>query len=154
MKISSLLEPESILVNISVSDKQELIETLVDTLEHRYDSQLVQSFKQAVIDRENLMSTGVGKGLAIPHAKIADFDDNIAVFATLENPIDFGSVDDKPVNAIFLLIGGTQKASIHIKLLSRISRIMNNDDFRAELLQAESEEEVLTLFREEEDERV
>lgn len=96
------------------------------------------------------MSTGVGKGLGIPHAKINGIDRNFAVFARLKKPLDYGSIDDQKVNLVFLLIGPDGQSSTHIKLLSRISRLMNNDHFRSAILSAGSAEEILEIYSKEE----
>lgn len=150
MKISSLLEKETVLINLKAGNKTELISGLVEKLEPKIGTDMIESVKEAVLEREQVMSTGVGKSLAIPHAKIAGIEDNFAVFAKLENPIEYGSIDNQPVEIVFLLVGGQEKASIHIKLLSRISRLMNNDVFRNQLLHAKSPDEVIRIFSEEE----
>lgn len=150
MKISNLLDTQTIFTDLDADSKESLISTLVTALEDKVGKDKLDDIKQAVLEREKVMSTGVGKSLAIPHAKIAGLHENYAVFAKLKSPIDYGSIDGQPVEIIFLLVGGQEKASIHIKLLSRISRIMNNDVYRSQLLQAESAEDVIEVFVEEE----
>lgn len=150
MKISNLLDTQTIFTDLDADSKESLISTLVTALEDKVGKDKLDDIKQAVLEREKVMSTGVGKSLAIPHAKIAGLQENYAVFAKLKSPIDYGSIDGQPVEIIFLLVGGQEKASIHIKLLSRISRIMNNDVYRSQLLQAESAEDVIEVFVEEE----
>ena len=96
------------------------------------------------------MSTGVGKGFAIPHAKTASVTDIVAAFGKLDNPIDFQALDSQPVNLIFLLVGKENLVGPHIKLLSRISRMMNKDEFRESLAKANSVDEIYSLFDDEE----
>jgi len=103
-----------------------------------------------VLDREKLVSTGVGKGFAIPHGKTDDIKDIVAAFAVLKTPIDFDSIDLEPVKYIFLVIGKESLLNAHIKLLSRISRIMNKEEFRERLDDAKSPEEIMEMFRQEE----
>lgn len=150
MKISNLLDTDTILINLQARNKKELISQLVNNLKDKVSLEELPVIKQAVLEREQVMSTGVGKSLAIPHAKISGIQDNLAVFARLKEPLDYGSIDNQPVEIVFLLVGGQEKASVHIKLLSKISRLMNNDTFRNQLLQAKSKEEILNIFIEEE----
>ena len=103
---------------------------------------------EAVFQREEMMSTGVGKGLALPHAKTGAVEGIIAAFATTQHPIAYGSVDDIPVSMLFLMISTERAKSQHIKLLSRVSRLMNEEDFRSRLLEAELSAEVLQIFQE------
>ena len=92
----------------------------------------------------------MGKGFAIPHGKTDEIKDIVAAFAVLKDPIDFDSIDLEPVKFIFLIVGKESLLNAHIKLLSRISRLMNKDDFREKLEEAKSSEEVMKLFKEEE----
>lgn len=96
------------------------------------------------------MSTGVGHGFAIPHGKTDAVNEIIAAFARTSAPLEFDSLDGQPVRLIFLLVGKENLVGPHIKLLSRISRMMNQDEFRNKLLDAASSEELFNLFKEEE----
>jgi len=106
--------------------------------------------RSAVIEREKIMSTGVGKGFAIPHAKTNGVNEIVAAFGKLDKPIDFEALDSNPVNLIFLLIGKENLVGPHIKLLSRISRMMNKDEFRENLSKAKTAEEIYKIFDDEE----
>lgn len=150
MNIFSLLSKETILPRLKVTNKDELLNKLIDLLQKEVEPGHLESIRQAVFERERIMSTGVGKGLAIPHGKAAGISDSYASFAVLEEPVEYESIDEKPVQIIFLLAGPESKNSIHIKLLSRISRLMNNRSFRERLLTCREPEEVLESFREEE----
>ena len=96
------------------------------------------------------MSTGVGKGFAIPHGKTNSVTEILAAFGKSKSPIDYNSLDGEPVHLIFLLIGKENLLAKHIKLLSRISRMMNNEEFRKKLVEADSKESILKLFEDEE----
>ena len=121
---------------------------LIDLLKGHPAVNNLEDVRQAVFDREQVMSTGVGKGLGLPHAKTGAVNDTVAAFAVTQNPIDFGAIDSKQVRLLFLLVGNEQAKSQHIKLLSRISRLMNRDAFRDRLLQARTPEELLRIFQE------
>jgi mannitol/fructose-specific phosphotransferase system IIA component (Ntr-type) len=96
------------------------------------------------------MSTGVGKGFAIPHGKTNSIKDIIAAFGKTTHPVDYNALDGEPVHLVFLLVGKDTLVSKHIKSLSRISRLMNKDDFRQKLVDAKSKNEILKIFEEEE----
>ncbi len=150
--IYQLLSPRTISVGLKGKDKQEVIDGLVDLLKDHPAVQDLDAVRAAVMEREKVMSTGVGKGLALPHAKTTAINDTVAAFAVLAEPIDFGSIDNKPVQLVFLLVGTESAKSLHIKLLSRISRLMNRDSFRERLLKAETPEQVISIFEEGESE--
>ena len=96
------------------------------------------------------MSTGVGKGFAIPHGKTNSITDILAAFGKSEKQIDYDALDGEPVQLIFLLIGKDAFVGKHIKLLSRISRLMNSDEFREKLVNSKDKNEILQIFQEEE----
>jgi len=150
MTIYSLLSEETILYNLRVADKRELLHRLVDLFAGQVDKAQLESIRKAIFEREEIMSTGVGKGLAIPHGKAAGIKDNYASFALLEKPVEYNSIDNEPVEVVFLLAGPESRNSVHIKLLSRISRLMNSNSFREQLMRCQSAAEILDHFREEE----
>ena len=150
MKISEILNEKLIKININAKDKTDAINQMIDLAVNSGNIINLEKVKECVFERERLVSTGVGKGFAIPHGKTDEIKDMIAAFGILSEPIDFDSIDGENVNFIFLLVGKDSLLNAHIKLLSRISRLMNKDEFRVKLLQAPNEAEVLKLFKEEE----
>lgn len=152
MNLFSLLDQNTVLPNFEVGSKKELINALVDTLGEKLDSQeQLEEVRKAVFEREKIMSTGVGKGLAIPHAKTKAVSENLAAFALLNEALDFDSIDEEPVRLVFLLVGPETNNSLHIKLLSRISRLMNSGSFREKILACQSTQEILSAFQDEEE---
>lgn len=150
MKVHELLDTKYILTEFKSENKDDIINELVDLL--RGDERIInlEEVRKCVFDREKIMSTGVGKGFAIPHGKTNSVNDIIAVFGKSKNPIEYNALDGEPVNLVFLMIGKDTLVSKHIKLLSRISRLMNNDQFRKKLIEADSKESILKIFEEEE----
>lgn len=146
--IHQLLQPTTIRVGLPGETKREVIDNLLSVLKGHPAVDDLEEVREAIRAREEVMSTGVGKGLGLPHAKTSAVSDTTAAFATTAQPIDFGAIDDKPVRLVFLLVGNEAAKSEHIKILSRISRLMNRDSFRKRLLEAEAPEEVLALFEE------
>lgn len=152
MNLHALLNAETVLPNLEAGSKKDLINSLVNTLEGILPSgDELEAVRKAVFEREKIMSTGVGKGLAIPHAKTPVVEENLAAFALLKEGLPFDSIDNEPVRLVFLLVGPESKNSLHIKLLSRISRLMNSASFREKILQCTTSEELLEAFRIEEE---
>jgi fructose-specific phosphotransferase system IIA component len=151
MKVSELLNPGVIISNLKGNKKEEVINELIDLLKDDSRVQDIEKVRDAVLDREKIMSTGVGKGFAIPHGKTNSITDIVAAFGKTKRPIDYNALDNQPVHLVFLLVGKDNLVSKHIKLLSRISRMMNKDEFRSRLLDAETVEEILDVFRKEEE---
>src|SRR6266540_3497189 len=136
MKISDILGPEVIEVNLEVADKDDAIRKIIDIASRSQKVLDIKKVTDTIFEREKLVSTGVGKGFAIPHGKTDAISDIVASFVITADPIDFDSIDGEPVRFIFLLIGKETLLNTHIKLLSRISRLMNKDEFRNRLLDA------------------
>lgn len=150
MKVHELLDTKNILTEFKSENKNDVINELVDLL--KGDERVVdlEEIRKCVFEREEKMSTGVGKGFAIPHGKTNSVTDILAAFGKSKAPIEYNSLDGEPVHLVFLLIGKENLLAKHIKLLSRISRLMNNEEFRKRLVEAESNESILKLFQEEE----
>lgn len=150
MNLYSLLDKSAILANLSVDHKDELLNEMVNVLKEQVDDEQLKEIRESVFEREKIMSTGVGKNLAIPHGKVASIEENYASFAVLKEPIEFDSIDGEPVKIVFLLVGPEKKNSIHIKLLSRISRLMNSSSFRETLSECNTADEIYEAFHQEE----
>ncbi|HMS33774.1 MAG TPA: PTS sugar transporter subunit IIA [Ignavibacteria bacterium] len=150
MKISDILSEKIIKTDLECTDKDDAINKIIDLASRSGLMLDIEKVRECVFEREKLVSTGVGKGFAIPHGKTDEIKDIVAAFAILKEPIDFDSIDLEPVKFIFLIVGKESLLNAHIKLLSRISRLMNKDDFRERLEEAKSSEEVLKLFKDEE----
>lgn len=150
MNIYELLSETTILPRLEVADKDELLETMLESFAPLVKKEQLEAIRAAVIDRERVMSTGIGKGLAIPHGKCSGIPSNLAALATLATPIDYDSIDRQPVRLALMLVGPDSNSSVHIKLLSRISRLMISDDFRERLLACETPAQILEEFHKEE----
>jgi len=150
MKVHELLNIKYVLTEFKSEHKDDVINELVDLL--KGDERIIdlEEVRKCVFEREEKMSTGVGKGFAIPHGKTNSVTDILAAFGKSETPIEYNSLDGEPVHLIFLLVGKENLVAKHIKLLSRISRLMNNEEFRKKLINASSKESVLKIFAEEE----
>lgn len=150
MNIFSLLNSQTVLPNLEAKDKTEVLDKLVTSLDEKVSNGELEKIRDAVFEREKIMSTGVGKGLAIPHGKASGIEQTYAAFAILKDPVDYEAIDDQPVNMVFLLVGPQASNSLHIKMLSRISRLMNNSEFRERLRSCSTAEEIIEQFKNEE----
>lgn len=146
--IYELLTPDSVRVGLAADDKTDVLNAVVDMLAGHPAVSDLEGVREAVFQREAVMSTGVGKGLALPHAKTPAVTSTVAAFATLSKPVPFDAIDDEPVQLVFLLLGTEEARSLHIKILSRISRLMNRGPLRDKLLRADSAANVLSIFQE------
>lgn len=150
MKICDILVVSKIKTDFMSNDKIGIINEMIDLFKEDEKVMDLNAVRTAVLEREKIMSTGVGHGFAIPHAKSNGVKLMIAGFGKLSEAIDFESLDGKPVNLIFLLVGPEGAVAPHIKMLSRISRMMNKDSFREALLKAKTPNEIYILFQNEE----
>ena len=150
MTIYQLLSPKNILLELEVDYKFDAINALVDTFVDVIENELLEEIREAIISREKIMSTGIGQGLAIPHGKTDAITQNYAAFARLKEPIEFNSIDSKPVQLIFLMVSPYSDQRSHIRLLSRVSTLMNYDDFRSNLLIVPNQEDLVELFKQKE----
>jgi fructose-specific phosphotransferase system IIA component len=151
MKVVDLLKKEFVIADLKETKKESVINELLDLFKGDPRILDIEKVREAVLEREKIMSTGVGKGFAIPHGKTNAVTDMLAAFGKTNKAIEYQSLDNKPVNLIFLLVGKDNLVSTHIKLLSRISRMMNKDEFRSKLIEAKSVDEILELFKKEEE---
>ena len=150
MRISEILNEQMVLTDLQGNSKEDVINALVDLIGSSTKVLDKEKVRKAIFDREKLMSTGVGNGFAIPHGKTDAVTDIVAAFAVTAEPIDFDAMDKKPVRLVFLLVGKDNMVGPHIKLLSRISRLMTKEQFRTKLLGLRSTNDILETFRQEE----
>jgi len=152
MILTQILQPTCVKVPLEGKDKQSVITELVDLLDTNgllLDKNVVLD---AVLAREQTRSTGIGSGIAIPHGKCKAVKELVMAIGVADEPIDFGSVDDKPVTTIFLLVSPVDKTGPHIQALARISRLMLDEQFRQKLEKATSVDEVYELLNNKENE--
>lgn len=152
MKLSDLLTEEGIKIGLEGSDKKEVIDELTELLVQSSGGEVTdkEAITKAVWEREELMSTGIGQGVGIPHAKTNAVDKLYTVFGKSDAGVEFASLDQKPVNIFFLLVAPEDQSGPHVKALARISRLLKHSYFRQALLEAKKSKDVITIIREEE----
>ncbi|MBI5727689.1 MAG: PTS sugar transporter subunit IIA [Ignavibacteriales bacterium] len=150
MKLSELLSEATIIHQIQSTEKTDVINEMIDLFKDDPRVKDIEKVRETVLAREKIMSTGVGKNFAIPHGKTVATTDILCAFGRSATPLEYDALDQQPVHLLFLIVGQDNLVSLHIKLLSRISRMMTKDDFREKLMNAATKEEILAIFREEE----
>jgi len=151
MRIMEFLGKEAISVDLKSKNKEGVIEELTDLLvaSKKLDSENKQKVVKALLDREGLGSTGIGQGIAIPHAKSDGVKEVVAVFGKSNEGVEFDALDGKPVYLFFLLVAPTEASSLHIKALAKISRFLKHKYFRSVLRKVSSVDEVIKVISEE-----
>lgn len=149
IQITDILKEEAIFISLKAAGKRELLNTLIQSL--GFDVNRREAVTTAIFEREAIISTGVGNGIALPHCKIPELDKNYCAFAALAEPMPFESFDGVPVNLVLLLASPKDDNGLHLKLLSRISRILSDKNYREKLMALKSCEAVVKVFREEEE---
>jgi mannitol/fructose-specific phosphotransferase system IIA component (Ntr-type) len=149
--LSELLTPERVRVPLQGASKQALLEELVGVLRDSGAVADAGAVLTAVQARERVLSTGVGCGVGIPHGRSESVPALAMAAGVTEAPVDFDSLDGQPVRVLFLLVGPDESAGLHVKALSRISRLVRKDEFRARLAGARSPGEFLAVLAEAEE---
>jgi PTS system nitrogen regulatory IIA component len=148
MKITDYLTPELVLAELPAQEKEQALELLAARVSEVCSDLEKVRVLNVLKEREALGSTGIGGGIAIPHGKLADLEEIVILFARSREGVDFAAVDGRPVHLFFLLLAPESAAGAHLKILARISRLLKNQDFCQQLLQASDSEELFALIRE------
>ena len=149
--LSELFSARRIKTNLEAEDKPEVFEELVDLLVTQYKLSSRDEILEAIKRREEKMSTGIKKGIAIPHAKTSFTKGVIGVLGISRKGIDYESLDGEPVHLLFLLVSSEEDAGSHLVALKKIALLVENPDFYAEILAAKDPEEVSRIISKYED---
>lgn len=151
MRLSERFVDNCILINSSSKTKEDILNELVDTLCSAYKLEHKDEIFEAIWNREKSRSTGIGCGLAVPHAKIDYVDRMCMVAATVENGLDFQSFDGEPVYLLILIVSPGNTVGPHLKALSSVSRILADGNVRKDLIASKTPAEFLSILRAAED---
>lgn len=147
MDMTSLITRRSVLPHLKVLSKPEALAVLAQQAAE-LTSLAPQRIYQALVEREHLGTTGIGGGVAIPHARLTELGGLCVVFARLAHPLDFEAIDEQPVNLIFLLLSPESESADHLKALSRISRLLHDASLCRKLRGTDSVDGVCELLHE------
>lgn len=148
MRILDILSPSSVKVPLASTEKHAILDELVDLLAANGLCPDAEAVKKAVWEREMIRTTGIGMGLAIPHGKCSSVPSLVLAIGKPAQPVEFGSLDKKPVELIILLVSNPDKKDDHIQALGKISKIMTSPEFRQRAYTAKDSIELFGLFRE------
>lgn len=140
MLLSELLTPDQVVVPLAARDKRGIIAELVGHLVERTGGS-ADEVVRAVEERESVLSTGIGFGVAIPHARSSAVNQLAVVSGVSAEPVPYDSIDGEPVRLFFLIVGPESSAGLHVKLLSRIARLVRRDGVRRHLVEARTPDE-------------
>jgi len=151
MKIMDFLCKDAIEVNLEATKKKEALMELINKLvaANRIKENSKEKILQALLEREKLGSTGIGQGIAIPHAKTDKITEIVCAIGTSLKGVEFDALDGENVHIIFLLVAPQDSAGMHLKVLAKISRLLKDKFFRQALREAKSPGEVIKIIKEE-----
>ncbi len=152
MILTQILQPTCVKVPLDGKDKDSAITELVDLLADNNQISDSQAVLESVLIREQTRSTGIGSGIAIPHGKSTAVKKLVMAIGIAKDPIEFDSIDQKPVSIIVLLASPVDRTGPHIQALARISRLMLDDKFKEQLQNSDSPEELYDLINNKEHE--
>jgi PTS system nitrogen regulatory IIA component len=142
MKLSEILDPDNIIPDLRAKDKKGVLEEMVDVIVSHDPSLDKGSLVEVLLERERLGSTGIGDGIAIPHGKFWGLKHPVISFGRSLEGLDFDSMDGQPAFLFFLLVAPENSASIQLKALAKIAKILKNSSFRNVLMQAPTRKEL------------
>ncbi|AYE33047.1 PTS fructose transporter subunit IIABC [Clostridium septicum] len=148
MNISQLLSKNTIKLGLNASTKLEVIDILVDTLDKAGKLNDKEAYKAEILKREELSSTGIGDGIAIPHGKTSAVKEPSLALGIFKNGVDYDSLDDAPINIAFMIAASEGANNEHLETLSKLSVLLMNSDFKEGLLKAKTPDDVLNLLDE------
>ena len=142
-----LYSSESVIVDLSISSQKQLFQEMAKAIIDANGLDVtVRDIVSAAVERERLGSTGVGNGVALPHARIDGIDQVMVGFARLTDPLDFDSVDNRPVDLVAFLLAPSDAAGAHLRALARVSRQLRREEKRAKLRAAPDAQSLFTLL--------
>ncbi len=146
MKLIELIEKGGVTLKLKAKEKVAVIREMAQILIEKNLITDTEEFFQEILEREKLESTGIGMGVAIPHAQTQATKELALVFGRSEEGVDFSSLDKKPSHLIFLVSGPKDKKEEYIRTLAKISRLVKKDEVRIALNKAKTEEEILAII--------
>ncbi|HEX5775777.1 MAG TPA: PTS IIA-like nitrogen regulatory protein PtsN [Caulobacteraceae bacterium] len=145
MNLGNLLDLRAISPRVGGSSKRQVLSVIADIAARSFGLPSEQVL-DALLEREAAGSTGVGHGVAVPHARLEGIDRMRAVFVRLEHPVAFEAVDDQPVDLLFALFAPKGSSSEHLRALARVSRLLRQPEIREQLRQAKTAEAIHLLL--------
>ena len=147
MLLSKLLKENCIILDLKSKEKMAALKEIVDNLEEKQEIPDKKDFLRAMVEREKMKSTGIGRGIALPHAKTESLKKPVIAFARSKEGIDFKSLDGRPVHLIFALGSSEMQVNFYLEALARLASLLRNEKFRQSLIEAKDSSEVLKVIK-------
>ncbi len=151
MRILEIVSPEAVDDDLRAGTKEEVLRELSGMIARSAPPLSPERLALVLMERENLGSTGIGDGVAIPHGKVAGIDRLVAAFGRSRTGVPFQSLDGKPAHLFFAIVAPEHSAGMHLKALARVSRLLKDDRFRRSLLEAGDAEDIRRILREQDE---
>lgn len=150
MELVEFISPKLICLELKATEKVEAIKELIKLIDDAGYLTDAEKFLAAVLEREKVGSTGIGKGIAIPHSRTSAVRDVVVAIGRSTKGIEFDALDNRPVHLIFLIAAPLESGGIYLKALARLSRLLRYQEFRNKLMQAQTPEEIVNIISSEE----
>jgi PTS system nitrogen regulatory IIA component len=147
MQLADYLDDDLILANLQSTDKRDVLNELLTPLGDKDPQLPLEKAWNILMDRENLGSTGIGDGVAIPHGKMDDLDDIVLIVGRSLEGVAFQALDNQPCHIFFLVLAPEHVAGLHLRILAHVSRLLKDSEFRQAFLQAEGKQGLWELLR-------
>jgi len=150
LELSEFISPQLTKLELSSTTKLDAIKELIDMLDTAGYLTDADAFLKSVLEREKVGSTGIGKGIAIPHSRTATVREVVVAIGRSSAGIEFEALDNRPVHLIFLIAAPIESGGLYLKALARLSRLLRYQEFRNELMEAGTVDEVIKIISAEE----
>jgi PTS system nitrogen regulatory IIA component len=147
MLMQELYTSDRIKVGVEAEDKDEVFEELVDFLINAYGLEDRDAILKALHEREEKMSTGIKKGIALPHGKLSSINEIVGVIGISKKGIDYDALDGEPVYLLFLLVSSEKNAELHLKILKKIAMLLEMPEFYTNILKSEGSDQVYKTIK-------
>jgi PTS system nitrogen regulatory IIA component len=148
MRLDSLTNPELIFPELDADDREAVLRAMSDRLEQRRVIESAKELYDRLLEREQLGSTGVGAGVAIPHCKLKELSKVVLAIGITRQGVDFGAIDAKPVRLFFLVVSPTDAPAVHLQVLAAISRWLKEDSHASRVLELRDRQAIYVLLEE------
>lgn len=146
MLLTDLITPERIACSVDAQSKKRALEYLSEIISNTEDTISSNDVFESLLARERLGGTGVGHGVAIPHGRLKENSLTLGAFIKLQNGVDYDAADRQPVDLLFALLVPKESTDEHLQVLAQLAKIFSNEDFRKQLREANSSDEVYQLL--------
>jgi len=150
LELTEFISPQLIRLELSSTQKVDAIKELIDLLDKAGFLTDADAFLKSVLEREKVGSTGIGKGIAIPHSRTATVREVVVAVGRSKEGIEFEALDSRPVHLIFLIAAPIESGGLYLKALARLSRLLRYQEFRNELMEAKTAEDIIKIISSEE----